>query len=60
MRVFSYSGNHSSHMVMMLNFLPSMQAVWKAAMPGAITGMSSRERRAARPESLTVSMHTAL
>ena len=47
------------HMVRMLNFCPSMQAVWNAAIPGASTGIDKRERSAERPESLTVFTHTA-
>ncbi|MNT50301.1 hypothetical protein D3C72_1872150 [compost metagenome] len=57
--VLRYSGYQRGHMVRMLNLWPSMLAVWNAAMPGASTGIDRRERRAARPESLTVLMHSA-
>ncbi|MCY1463605.1 hypothetical protein D9M71_815180 [compost metagenome] len=59
LRVLRYSGNQRGHMVRMLNLWPSMLARWKAPCPGASTGMLRRERSAARPESLTVLMHTA-
>ncbi len=36
-----------------------MSAVRNMVRPAAITGMSSMDRSAATPESLTVSMHTA-
>ena len=39
--------------------LPSIAARWNDASPGATTGMSSRERSAARPESLIELMQIA-
>ncbi|MDT4881563.1 hypothetical protein FQZ97_1174330 [compost metagenome] len=46
-------------MVRMLNLRPNAQAMRKELCPGASTGIDRRERSAARPESLTVLMHSA-
>ena len=57
--VLRYRWRQRSHMMRIEKRSPSINAVSMEARPGAITGMSSSERAAARPESLMVSMHTA-
>ena len=58
-RAFLYKGFQRLAMVMMEKFSPNIKALSIDTLPGPTTGMRNTERRAATPESLMVSMHTA-